>query len=1376
VAELAPLVIPFTAVSGFALFELATCERGGESVRGAAARNGKKSGSGSGSAAAAATAAAELAAGSLSEVAFRETLMFQTCQYPFLLRNTGKVSFQYDWRITEDAMGYAEGEGEPYMPFAVEPAHGVVQPGDTQTVLARFSPLDSGEFAALLTCEIENADPEATLPAIELSGTSRRPFCHFELPGSDYVTAGRRDKRLKGPTGLPGQLDPSTRVFEMVSCGVGTVTKGSFFITNPVDVDYEFRWKVIPTGEQVVTTRRSAIEVGPFRCLGASSLLKSGKKIEVAFEFAPRTLELTETFWEFVIPEHGVSIPFLLVGRAVEPKITSDRNVLHLMPLLTGQTMKSTLTLRNDEAAPFHYVFRKDVLENVNRAALVKVTPAAGTIKPHGVVAVTVLFSPHIVQPYNFQLFCDVKKKPSPIVVNVRCMAYSVEAALVDESGEALQPGQLSTVDFGSVPVYDVVRRTYTLHNNGDHPFDFDWKLPRRKKVGSVLAATPVHGSIEAGGRASCQIVFAQRADVPCTLDAVPIQCCVSNGPTFPLLVSGSARLPRLGWSFTRLNFGKVFVYEAGMQPPFRTLEITNEDVEQVSLASTIAPSDVFAVDFSDTTIQPGETVRVNIAFTPTDALAYSQQLVFRINSRTSQVVTIAGVGTALRLSVDKLPQRVLNFGSLRVGQTAERKVEVVNRSAIAVEFQAIGDPEGLAECALDLAPRGLIRLKPGESTNLTFAFEPTARISRFSQKIIAECQGHLLPLMTVQGACQGVQLEMDNDQLAFGVVAVQSRAVKRVLLSNTGDVGAKFKWDIPEAAQQWFTITPAMGYLSPGLEVIMLVTFHPTASQQDIRFEGLACAIEGGGHLLLDLVATASPQKAASDTIQFSTAVRTTDTKAIKLENKSAHPYHLTPVIEHEYFRGASHVTVEPGQTKLYEVAYTPLAMNQFPRERAHKDDAHAGSVFFALPDGDTLMYSLQGLSGPPKSAGAFENSVPCKVPYVQTLPITNWLAKPQRFKMSVRMIKPSTLDSATKLGGLDYIDVPSHATRDYKLDFFAYREGTTQAEIHLKNEATGEYIFFEVLFKATPAGILDKIELNTCVRSVARQMVLVSNPLSTPVTVTMTCAYVPEPGQRASGSLQCNDIHGPASIRLPPGSKSGAPAQGKYSFDFLPLIEGRRDARLTLACPELGSFQYDLVLNATAHGPLPVERFSAYLGETITHKYKFTNYYSARGEYTVAVDNPAFIVPLTVSTVPTSKPADVEFEVTFEPSQLGSVKATMLIQSKIGGTYTCPLFGECLLPRPAGPFVVKAGSSAKVPFKNVFDAATDFIYSIDNEAFSLSKSVETVKAKDTKDIFVKYESGKEGVVRSARLMVTASNGPHIGTNWVFYLSGVPS
>ena len=56
-------------------------------------------------------------------------------------------------------------------------------------------------------------------------------------------------------------------------------------------------------------------------------------------------------------------------------------------------------------------------------------------------------------------------------------------------------------------------------------------------------------------------------------------------------------------------------------------------------------------------------------------------------------------------------------------------------------------------------------------------------------------------------------------------------------------------------------------------------------------------------------------------------------------------------------------------------------------------------GSVFFALPDGNGLLYNVTGSAEGPKPVNNIQREVPCKTPYTEMLTVTNWLRRPQRF-----------------------------------------------------------------------------------------------------------------------------------------------------------------------------------------------------------------------------------------------------------------------------------------------------------------------------------------------------------------------------------------
>ena len=54
---------------------------------------------------------------------------------------------------------------------------------------------------------------------------------------------------------------------------------------------------------------------------------------------------------------------------------------------------------------------------------------------------------------------------------------------------------------------------------------------------------------------------------------------------------------------------------------------------------------------------------------------------------------------------------------------------------------------------------------------------------------------------------------------------------------------------------------------------------------------------------------------------------------------------------------------------------------------------------MFFALPDGNGLLYALNGSADAPKPTGNIQLEVPCKMPYTEILQVSNWLRKSQRY-----------------------------------------------------------------------------------------------------------------------------------------------------------------------------------------------------------------------------------------------------------------------------------------------------------------------------------------------------------------------------------------
>lgn len=60
---------------------------------------------------------------------------------------------------------------------------------------------------------------------------------------------------------------------------------------------------------------------------------------------------------------------------------------------------------------------------------------------------------------------------------------------------------------------------------------------------------------------------------------------------------------------------------------------------------------------------------------------------------------------------------------------------------------------------------------------------------------------------------------------------------------------------------------------------------------------------------------------------------------------------------------------------------------------------------------------------------------------------------------------------------------------------------------QITFTNEKSGEYIVYDVSFKAIKPNIIGSIDLSTPVRKMLEHKITLENPLETPVTFNVTC-----------------------------------------------------------------------------------------------------------------------------------------------------------------------------------------------------------------------------------------------------------------------------
>ncbi|KAM6936867.1 hydrocephalus-inducing protein homolog [Xenentodon cancila] len=1303
---------------------------------------------------------------STNTISFKDTMLFQTRLHQLHIENVGKVKLQFSWEVFIDSSNNTvnpdEGGwvstsrpvsrtgarpssalarvmsllvGNPDLhPFSVEPSLGTIDPGATQNFTIRFSPVDVAQFQGRLLCRIPNLLDGDQSPCIRVCGRSLLPHCHIELEDSDYINSKLKFRSL---------LDPNTRVLEFKGVGFAAPVTRRFNVMNPTSKTYSFKWRC----EDKSTSH--------FRCLTSCGTILPGNKAEMSFEYVADQQDTVESRWSFVIETLSLTIPFLCVGTAREPIVYLDIPHLDFGELLIGDKVERTMDLVSREEVPFSFSVLQSSLLSEDQQSRVILKPMAGTVAPKERLPLSVSFTAFKESQVNFRVNIKVKRKAEPLTLSVKAscfaMSTSVQVEKPDGGLREIAPNHKDTLNFEEVGISEQSTFKFLVSNLSRYVLEVNFEVTGPKQLLQYLKTRPKSATIEVGKQLQSSVSFCPLSI--CNLQNIILIVKVKYGPAFTFNIKGKGVLPSLDFSFTKFNFGKCFLYNPGMSPPSQALVISNKGKRDISIQCLFKNTDFLEVDFQPDILSHGAVMEVPISFYPRDPCRYQENITFILNSCVTKQVDILGQGIEMKLEVEDLSQKKVKLGTLALGQKVKKQVFLVNHSRLDVCFSlTLNTKPPLNSKDLSFSPAGELKLRSsGGSCKVKIQFSPQQYIPPFTAELQADFAGLLHPLLTIQGCCQDVKVRLDQDQLSFGAVVQRCQTVRKIVMMNTGDIGGRFHWKTENFPAE-LSITPEKGYICPGMEVPFEVTFAPVDLSNESRYENLSCFVEGSSKLVT-LTVTGSCIAAATskEVVHFVCPVRSSQTQTLSIVNPTKQRCNIRPVIEGDQWSAALFVNFEPHQNKTFDITYRPLTMTV-------DDNKHLGSVFFSFPGGNAMLYSLQGTADPPKPEDTLVHQLPAKTHHSELLTINNWLSRQQRFHVMTKIVVPDKQDTTVSLSGLKYIDVPAQGQKDYKISFFAYKEGQYNTKVTFHNEGTGEYLFYLITFKVTSPGALSTIKLVTAVRHTASATIQVENPLTAATRFTTEC--------------KCPDISAPTELTVPGQSK------GVFSFKYHPLHAGESAARLSLFSNDLGYFHYDLLLKALPPPPEKTVHFNASLGSSCTMLVKFINYSHSQTEYSCKIDHPDFMVSKSVSALPGfPSGSEVSVEVCFEPHQLGEARGQFTLTSASGGEYIFPLLGVCLPPKAQGPISIKAGLSATIPFKNVFLQNTAFSFQVDNPCFSV-KGTDSIQSKKTQNIKVSFQAPPGGTPKEqwfGRLIISSqrSEGYSKPCSWVYYLNG---
>ena len=207
--------------------------------------------------------------------------------------------------------------------------------------------------------------------------------------------------------------------------------------------------------------------------------------------------------------------------------------------------------------------------------------------------------------------------------------------------------------------------------------------------------------------------------------------------------------------------------------------------------------------------------------------------------------------------------------------------------------------------------------------------------------------------------------------------------------------------------------------------------------------------------------------------------------------------------------------------------------------KNAADQYDPHQGSLFFPLPNGTALLYNLNGIATEPESEALAAETVQAKKAKVIILPVKNWLKTDQRFKVS--WVVEGDKDQTTFVKGANMLDIGGESSKDFKLNFLAYKAGAYKVKITFMNESSGEYLSYILSVQVTEPDLLEKFELVSPIRESISKIITIENPTDTEVII-------------ARSQFVCNNEYidiTPDQLKIPPHSERG------FEINYRPLIQ---------------------------------------------------------------------------------------------------------------------------------------------------------------------------------------------------------------------------
>uniref|UniRef100_A0A9J8A7U6 Si:ch1073-349o24.2 n=1 Tax=Cyprinus carpio carpio TaxID=630221 RepID=A0A9J8A7U6_CYPCA len=262
--------------------------------------------------------------------------------------------------------------------------------------------------------------------------------------------------------------------------------------------------------------------------------------------------------------------------------------------------------------------------------------------------------------------------------------------------------------------------------------------------------------------------------------------------------------------------------------------------------------------------LKPGEECRVTVEFKPQQALVYQAEACCAFGddgeSKKSIILTHTMYSKYPHLQISSMGQeegcKLLEFGSVAVGDSLERHFEIYNLSTVSTTFSLswLRRPTLMESVFCCEVHEG--KIAPNSVLKVPVCFSPLTVDSISVDYLSLTCPGAVSKdLLKVSGTCIGPIVSLNTSVLDFGCVEEGTEVTHNVQIINSSAVLTHYQFDVDTGSHSVFSIDKPCGSLPGSSKLTLRVKFCP---YQPIAYhKTVTCLILHREPLFLDLIGT---------------------------------------------------------------------------------------------------------------------------------------------------------------------------------------------------------------------------------------------------------------------------------------------------------------------------------------------------------------------------------------------------------------------------------------------------------------------------------------------------------------------------------------